>query len=153
MLQSSPHSRTSYLTSQYFFRHADFLHLQPILWTFCEDFLPWEPSRLNLFWNALEFLARVSLIAFSRTSPDSGVLPQSLQLHPWQKRSAAKHSQYNLRHRDFLQLQGLLLETPFFLLFSLPSGGGILRRCWDIGLASREWGWAIYIGLCAPPIE
>jgi hypothetical protein len=62
----------------------------------------------------------VSLIAFSLIAPASGVLLQSVQLHPEQNLSAAKHSQYNLRQRDFLQLHGLLFGDNFFLLFSFP---------------------------------
>jgi len=70
-------------------------------------------------------------MALSREWPEFGVLPQSLQLHPSQNRSAAKHSQYNLRHLERLQLQRLPLEEPgdFFLveLFSFPLEEGTLR--------------------------
>jgi hypothetical protein len=57
--------------------------------------------------NALGFLARVSFIALFRISSYSVLFLQSLQLHPSQTNSAAKHSQYSFRHFDFLQLQGL----------------------------------------------
>jgi len=75
------HQTCRRLTSQYFFRHSDFLHLQPMLCIFCV-FSPCASFTMNRDWNALEFLARVSLIAFSRIAPASGVFPQSEQLHP-----------------------------------------------------------------------
>ena len=65
------------------------------------------------------FLARVSFMAFARRSSWALVFRQSLQLQPSQYSSAAKHSQYNLRHLDFLQLQGLRRLG----VFSLPDGG------------------------------
>jgi hypothetical protein len=55
------------------------------------------------------------------------VFQQSTQLHPEQNFSAAKHSQYSLRHFDFLQLQGLFLE-PF---------GGTDDEMMHSGLRSR----------------
>jgi hypothetical protein len=64
------------LTSQYFFKHSDFLHLQPML---CP---PVPPVILGL--NASAFLARVSLMAFSRTPAKLGMLLQSTQLQPSQ---------------------------------------------------------------------
>jgi hypothetical protein len=45
-------------------------------------------------------------------------------LHPSQNNSAAKHSQYNFKHLDFLQLHGFLL-TPGVPVFSLPPDLGI----------------------------
>lgn len=41
-------------------------------------------------------------------------------MQPSQKSSAAKHSQYNLRHFDFLQLQGLRFDFDPGVVFSLP---------------------------------
>jgi len=68
-------------------------------------------------------------MALSRAAPFSIVFPQSTQLHPLQNRSAAKHSQYNFKHLERLQLQGLLFAgapvAGFLLLllgaFSLPA--------------------------------
>ena len=51
------------------------------------------------------------------------MLLQSEQLQPSQKSSAAKHSQYNLRHFDFLQLHGFLLPFEPGVEFSFPPAG------------------------------
>jgi len=125
-LQLAPQITPALKHSQYFFRHSDFLHLQPVPCTFCtESLAPRRFFTTNLFWNAFEFFKRVSFIALSLTAPASGVFPQSIQLHPEQNRSTAKHSQYNLRHFDFLQLHGLLFGGTFFLPFSFPTEGAI----------------------------
>jgi hypothetical protein len=72
--------------------------------------------------NACAFLFRQSVMAFARTAANAGKLRQSVQLHPSHMTLAEKHSQYSLRHCDFLQLQrlrGVLMGVmPFG--FSLP---------------------------------
>jgi hypothetical protein len=58
------------LTSQYFFRHSDFLHLHPILWPADADGVPVAPGAVLtviLALNAFGFLARVSFIALCRS--------------------------------------------------------------------------------------
>ena len=85
--------------------------------------------------NAFGFLARVSFIAFSRTAEKAEVFWQSVQLQPSQNNSLAKHSQYNLRHLDFLQLQGFLLVVGVDM-FSLPLDRGIFVSRVD-GLAEE----------------
>lgn len=68
-------------------------------------------------------------MAFSRAGPASGVFKQSAQLHPSQNRWAAKHSQYNFKHLERLQLQGDFLGVAPFFKFSFPmDGGGDLRE-------------------------
>lgn len=58
---------------------------------------------------ALGFLSRVIAMALWTMFACSAVLWQLQQLHPSQNTPAAKHSQYNLRHLLFLQLQRFLL--------------------------------------------
>ena len=96
----------------------------------------------NFSLKALGFLARVSLMALSRAGPALGVFPQSAQLHPSQNRSAAKHSQYNLRHLERLQLQGDRLVgapgAPFFKFsFPVDNGGGMGEGVFRIELGGE----------------
>ena len=64
---------------------------------------------------------------------NASVFWQSVQLHPSQKSSAAKHSQYSLRHFDFLQLHGLLF-APGVVTFSFPPDLEILPSRADLAL-------------------
>jgi len=82
-------------------------------------------------------------MALSRIAAVSGVFWQSTQLHPLQKRSFAKQSQYNLRQRDFLQLQGLFFEVGYAMPWFPPApdedmvdgaGGGFSDRTIKTGL-------------------
>lgn len=83
--------------SQYFLRQWDLRQWQPDLWNF-----PFV-SRWILFTKASCFLALIAEMAAFRTSSFASVFSQSWQKHRWQYLRAAKHSQYSLRHRDFLQ--------------------------------------------------
>jgi hypothetical protein len=107
-------------TSQYFLRHSDRLHLHPMLcalWGVVP--VGRGPARAIIRGlNAFGFFARVSFIALFRMSSCSVLFRQSLQLHPSQTNSAAKHSQYSLRHFDFLQLHGLRRSLEDIVDFS-----------------------------------
>lgn len=124
-----PQMTPAWKHSQYFSKHSDRLHRHPMLWPLCGDAparaTPCPPLTEILGLKAFGFLARVSLIALSRTAAKSKLFWQSVQLHPSQNNSLAKHSQYNLRHRDFLQLQGFRL-TDGVVTFSLSPDRGTL---------------------------
>jgi hypothetical protein len=87
--------------SQYFLRHLLFLQ--------------WQPDAcavsLTLALNAFGFFSRVARIASSRSFACARSLWQSTQLQPLHHLPAAKQSQYNLRHLELRQLQGLCLFT------------------------------------------
>ena len=55
--------------------------------------------------NALGFLSRTSAIVFFLIDSFSMLLQQPLQLQFLQYSPLEKHSQYNFKHREFLQLQ------------------------------------------------
>ena len=80
------------LTSQYFLRHSDRLHLQPAV---CPE----------LFWSKIAlFFAIASFKTLSRRVSNLLLLWQSWQLHPSQRSLLEKHSQYIFKHFVFLQL-------------------------------------------------
>lgn len=95
-LQLSPQNASPSKHSQYFFKHIDFLQLQP-------DVCPCTGVTLDS--NANSFRSFVTAMALCRTSSNSALLLHSTQLQVEQYRKAAKHSQYNFKHFDFLQLQ------------------------------------------------
>ena len=104
--------------SQYFLRHFDFLQWQPDAWA----------VSLTLARKAFGFFSSVARIASSRSFACARSLWQSTQLQPLHHLPAAKQSQYNLRHREFRQLQGL---WRFILLSGVSSsytGEGALSR-------------------------
>ena len=82
-----------------------------------QPFLCLWPLRM-VGWNARGSLLWMALLVSSTFFLLLGVFPQSLHMQsPLQKRPPAKHSQYSLRHFDFLQLhlspaQELLLLFP-----------------------------------------
>jgi hypothetical protein len=106
-------------TSQYFFKHSDRLHRHPMLWPVGSAFDVGAMRGLK----ALGFFDLVSCIAFSRIWANMGKLLHSLQLQPSQNKSAEKHSQYSLRHLDFLQLHGWRRWGVPLRTFSLPVTG------------------------------
>jgi hypothetical protein len=118
------------LTSQYFLRHSDRRHLHPAAW----DPLARESK-------AVRFLDSVSLIALSRVATSFSVFMQSAQLQPSQNTWVEKHSQYSLRHLDFLQLHvaRFCFEAEagggFGLGFSLPAAAGGGRSWTGVCLA------------------
>lgn len=109
-LQASLHRTLAWKHSQYFFKHPDFLQWHPFV---C---LPGNGSPgstppasrgtvLLIFGlNAEGFLSNVEATAFWTMSSCSLLLQHPTQLHPSQNTPAAKHSQYNFKHFEFLQL-------------------------------------------------
>lgn len=61
---------------------------------------------------AFGFLSSDALIALERSTSCSKLLWQDLQLQSLQNSPFAKHSQYNFKHMDFVQLHGFLLPIP-----------------------------------------
>ena len=76
--------------------------------------------------NAFGFFSRVALIASSLSLACAKSLWQSTQLQPLHQRPAAKQSQYNLRHLEFRQLQGLWRFTLLSGVSSSYTGLGAL---------------------------
>ena len=74
---------------------------QSQLLPFISEFSPYAIFGLN----AIGLRSNVRRIALSRSCLFSLLFSQFTQLQPWQNTLLAKHSQYNLRHWDFLQLQ------------------------------------------------
>lgn len=115
--------------SQYFFWHPDFLQLQPLkcllatylqlsdsdpIKSFNTD-LPWVSTSASslsmgcciLLLKAKGFLINIDSLAKSLFASCSFKLEQQLHLHPPpQYLLFLKHSQYNFKHPELLQLQG-----------------------------------------------
>ena len=75
--------------------------------------------------NAFGFLSRIAEIVSLRTDSFSILLQHPLQLQFLQYSPLAKHSQYNFKHLEFLQLQFFLTELrPVKLTLVPPKVGG-----------------------------
>mmetsp|Transcript_2451 Transcript_2451/g.6977 ORF Transcript_2451/g.6977 Transcript_2451/m.6977 type:complete len:225 (-) Transcript_2451:1027-1701(-) len=102
--------------SQYFLRHLLFLQWQPDAWA----------VSLTFALNAFGFFSSVARMASSRSLACARSLWQSTQLQPLHQRPAAKQSQYNLRHLELRQLQGLWRLTLLSGVSSSYTGLGAL---------------------------
>mmetsp|Transcript_25271 Transcript_25271/g.74640 ORF Transcript_25271/g.74640 Transcript_25271/m.74640 type:complete len:218 (-) Transcript_25271:98-751(-) len=102
--------------SQYFFRHVLFLQLQPFVWRGTPSAVTRALNSASLPWifgrNALGLRSRMASTALCRVPSCSLLFMQLTQLHESQYRPDAKHSQYSLRHREFLQLHCFRAEPP-----------------------------------------
>merc|ERR1712078_518162 len=113
--------------SQYFLRQADRLHAHPLRWRragfgWPAPASPVGGSEVTLGAKACGLRCSMAFRVAATVSLCSSLFSQFWHVHPLQKRPAARHSQYSLRHLDRLQLHlpaesGLPLR-PFFFGFA-----------------------------------
>lgn len=119
-LHMAEHGTPAWKHSQYFLRHSDFLQLQPFRCLAVDlSIRPLlEPRK-----KALESRSSVARMAFSRIARCASTLQQLEQLQRLEHMPClAKHSQYSLRHLDFLQLQGLCFSSPSAMPIGVVAG-------------------------------
>lgn len=133
-LQSSEHGTPFRKHSQYFLRQLLFWQLHP-RWCFlvAGPFAFW--SSTNFGPNASGFLAVICSLDLNIKCSWAGVLQHGEQSHlEVHLRPAEKHSQYSLRHLDFLQFHGLDSGSP-----SEWTSGSVLSLPEALGSATA-WG-------------
>lgn len=133
-LQFSEQRMLAWKHSQYFFKHPDFLQWHPLLCFPNTKTSPASSLTSRVAWGLLAIFglkafglrSKVASTASRRAASFSTLLQQLEQLHPSQYIPDAKHSQYNFKHFECLQLH-------CFCFFGVPSFTSKLGLGLDFG--------------------